>query len=196
MDNTAKGFAQKIISELSAIKELVINAVSHPDQEHRDSQRYKGQPATCQAERAPGSDSFIPEPQPPIACNRDTAQENQPRFPRLTQWKPVFEVAGLAFLIIYTTVSVFLWCESRRANDATEAHFRLGERAWMEVKPKREDLKLADFENLDIPLVVTNVGKTPATSFDATLIAEIVEKNSRPPLDFKTTGVRSTSGII
>ena len=105
MDNTTKGFAQRIITELESIKRLIVDAISSPQQQPGSSQGNKTQSDSGDNQSSPGiAASSEPKPKPSTAANNIAGKENKDRFPTLTQWKPVLELIGLIFLVGYTTM--------------------------------------------------------------------------------------------
>ena len=99
MDNTTKGFAQKIISELESIK----SAISLSPKENEG-------PCDRRLTRA------SPERKAAPLSNNSAAAPKREWIRQLKEFEPVIAVIGTAVLIIYTTVTVALLCSAREAN--------------------------------------------------------------------------------
>lgn len=136
MDNTAKGFAQRILGELEGIKGLIHAAISSPAQQRRSLQGETSQPVGSQGEAEPQINSS-----PAPSTVSDAAPQKEPRFPRLSEWKPVFEVVGLMFLIAYTTIAAFQWCAMNRAVTAAHEQTRISARPWIGLTDEGEAIK-------------------------------------------------------
>ena len=68
----------------------------------------------------------LPKAAPPISDKAGPGNAKKERFPKFTEWKPVIETVGIVFLIIYTAVTIGLWCESHRANKIAKDALMLG----------------------------------------------------------------------
>lgn len=184
MDNSARDFAQKIIVELGHIKRLMIGGLSEQGQQYHGPNRSQG--STSRSNTEPG----IAHAEPTRETD-DTKDRHQKSFPTLRRLKPLIEVTGVIFLVIYTGVTLFLWFESRKANrialDALEHNrvsFQREQRAWVRVKH-------ATFGRIKMntiipgwPLTISNVGKSPALSIFAHAVFEVIDKKSAPSFSY------------
>ena len=125
MDNAAKEIARKIISELEAIKRLLVRPITDPEKKTECRDEYKHQAEKRDDNPHYRRESSAPKSNTSISADNTTAREKSERFPKLTQWKPVIEVAGLIALVIYTGVTIFVARESNRANNIASDALRL-----------------------------------------------------------------------
>jgi hypothetical protein len=180
MDNTTKGFAQKIITELESIKRLIVDAISSPQRQHGSSQGNKTQSDSGDNQSSQGiAASSESKPKPPTATNNNADKENKDRFPALAQWKPVLELIGLVFLVGYTTIAAFQWCATREANRIARDQFRQDQRPYVWFA----EMGQPEFYNRDQPdprmgyLVwawhFTNYGKSPADKLMLTQVVSV-----------------------
>jgi hypothetical protein len=67
----------------------------------------------------------------PNANASTSERKNEKSFPRLRRLKPLIEAVGIVFLIIYTGVTIGLWCSSRDANKLSHEYFLKDQRPYM-----------------------------------------------------------------
>jgi hypothetical protein len=182
MDNTAKGFAQKIVSELESIKRLIIDAVSLPHQETSGADRHKDKSNDAETD----SDTKIPprfkssETHPAVAENKTTNNKSNGR----REWfkEHGVEVAGVVIVAAYTTVAIFQWCASREANRISREIGQKQIRAYLGAEPTLiENLK--EGFTTSITFKIDNFGQTPARSVRSHTHAEVLPSGRPFPFD-------------
>ena len=166
MDNHGQDFARKIIGILDDIKRLIIDAQAKPRQHHESSDKQTDE--SNRGERQAKTNTQGPPTTPkPTGASENPAQSNRRRFEKLSEFKPLVDIVGVGFLVIYTGVTVFLWSESRKANGLARESIQIAQRAYVTVG--RKDGVVADFvipkdakQNAEIIIYFQNSGRLPA----------------------------------
>jgi hypothetical protein len=169
MDNTAKGFAQKIISQLEHI--LSALEIDRPRKNNPPPVGDVGQPQQ-KNKTTDGIVTSLPkvDPAPPHSDAPDNKWNKT-----LKGWKPTLECFGIIFAIAYAFITYCQWRDANR-------NFRLDERAW--VAPIH-----ACFE----PAITTSLntdGCGKENSEDTRMQFKVIYKNSG-----KTFALNSDSSI-
>jgi hypothetical protein len=162
MDKEAQDFGRQIVSRLDAIKRLILDSITNRDEQHGGSKRDHGKPDNGNNESCPiQAKTTYPKPNPTKPANQEARQQNQERFPRLTQWKPVFEIVGLCFLIGYTTVEALQWCATTEANRISKDTAQRQLRAYIGIEPGALNNFAPSFKT-GANFTINNYGQTPA----------------------------------
>lgn len=151
MDNTAKGFAKELISELRRIKKALsfLSEVSEPGKDNKQSPNPKDctDPEHVSAGWKPLAFTGV-DPSP-----HSTSEAKHKRYRSLQWWKSRTEFVATFFVIGYAVVTFFQWRDAH-------ADFRKDQRAWVGA------IKIGPIPEIGKPLTVTitfkNSGKTPA----------------------------------
>jgi hypothetical protein len=107
------------------------------------------------------SDSTAQQVEQSNANASTSERKNEKSFPWLRRLKPLIEAVGIVFLIIYTGVTIGLWCSSRDANKLAHEHFLKDQRPYMwPMKIEAHPLKVG--EPVRVNVFYANYGKTPA----------------------------------
>jgi hypothetical protein len=141
MDNIAKDFAQKILSELVRIRHRLSDV---PTTRIERSLRQRSVPApTCE------------HPPPPVCITPNLSDPNQsqrPWYKTVDGWKTVLELVGIPFAIAYAIITFFQWRDLRH-------NFKVEQRAWIGYNTMAiTNLKAGEPLRCDIKLL--NSGKT------------------------------------
>ncbi|HYL74715.1 MAG TPA: hypothetical protein VEU96_10955 [Bryobacteraceae bacterium] len=133
MNRTAKEFARKIVSELESIRRLIVDAISHPGKQADGCEEQHGKPNSDAQTSPEGRRTSTSNADPSVTSNNPPTKAKQERFPGLTEWKPLIEIVGVGFLVIYTAVTIFLWCEARTANKISRSSLAATQRPWVSI---------------------------------------------------------------
>jgi hypothetical protein len=167
MDNHAQDFARQIISRLDAIKTLIVDAVSAHNKKGKYTNTKDGKSNSGQGQSSSLGQGSLPESNPSPGSNSPPANAQKERFPRLREYAPLIELIGASFIVIYTFVTIALWCSSREANQLTSESLRVSQRAYVTIG--RNDGVVADFivpsdpsKNAEMVIYFQNTGHIPA----------------------------------
>jgi hypothetical protein len=147
MDNTAKDFAQKIISELEKIYHVLLNTPRQQQIAPVDPE------STLRGSNPPA--------QLPASFAQTIGHTNQSKrswYKTAKRWKTIVEMIAIPFAIGYAVVTYRQWRDLHH-------NFEVDERAWLYVsrsvlpkEPSEED------RHIQINAFVANSGKTPAVA--------------------------------
>jgi hypothetical protein len=167
MDKHAQDLARKIISILEDIKRLIVDALAKPQQKQESANKQTDTSNSQQNQSRPNTENPKTTSNPTITGQNPPVDHKKERFPKLVQFKPVIEAIGICFLVIYTAVTIFLWCESRKANRIAQSAFSVSQRAYVTIG--RNDGVVADFivpsdpsKNAEMVNYFQNTGHIPA----------------------------------
>jgi hypothetical protein len=145
MDNTAKGFAQKIVSELEKIYHVLLNTPRQQDIAPAIPEN------ASHENNSPG-----PLPASSAQTKGHISQSNRSWYMTLKRWKTIVEMSAIPFAIGYAVVTWVQWRDLRR-------NFTVDERAWLYVsRSVLEKEPSDDNRHIRIQAFVIDSGKTPA----------------------------------
>ena len=162
MDNTTKGFAQKIISELESIKHALALR-----QEHKQANTLASQSAEqTQVPRphfGPTSESDVP---PTTTSNNNPSNRQQQRR---EMWKFRVEIGGAIVLLAYSAFAALQWYEMKKSVETMNKQMRVSARPWVgltdETQPVQTGLLSIDSDgnpNVSYAIASKNFGTTGA----------------------------------
>jgi hypothetical protein len=174
MDNTAKDFAHKIVSELKRISGFVELLITNAPREH-DKEAVRYQYNTQQNDDSTGRERSTiaelgPAPQHP--------NNSQRKWYKSLPWKKWLKTVGVIAGIGYAIVT---YCQWRDAGN----NFRIDQRAWIGAT------SIGPIPAVGKPLTVTimfrNTGKTPAIKVSPYYNYQFVKKGAKFRFDVKRT---------
>jgi hypothetical protein len=147
--------------------------INTPGKKNKAGKRPQDAPAN-ENDPAEGKPLSVPHV-PPAPAN--TNQPKQPWYKSLERWKIIAELVAIPFAIAYAIVTYFQWGDLRH-------NFAVDQRAWLkcELIEQRMDLRTAKIARA--PVVVTNIGKSPAMHATVQGAVEIVDKDKAPAFDY------------
>ena len=105
MDKDERGFAKRILDDLRAIKELLDATVGLIRRPSEHSYNPQGHTYNDQTHAQPGANLIPSESAPAIASNTQPKTRKEKCLNWLTKWKPIFEIAGIGVVAVYTYVA-------------------------------------------------------------------------------------------
>jgi hypothetical protein len=161
MDSHAQDFARQIISRLDEIKRLIHDAITFAREKRNSSKEENHKSDNRENPSGSPGANIVSNTTPSIGRDNPSTTTKQERFPRLKEWQPVAEMVGIAVLVVYTGVTIALWCSSKQANKIATDNFREVQRPYAIVQSFA-----SNFPELGKPIFVDihfkNDGMSPA----------------------------------
>jgi len=110
------------------------------------------------------------------AAPKDSEQSKEPWYKTFQGWKTRLELIGILVAVGYGVVTYLEWRDLRR-------NFQAEQRSW--IKIKLTPTKWSQDTPVDLPLTLTNIGKSPITYLQADGVVEFVDANSSPSFKMK-----------
>ncbi len=159
MDNTAKGFTQKIISELEGIKRLIHDALMLPQHKPDQSNGKQGEANHSNANPKVRADHASAKSVPAPSADNHPDDKKRYTYSWILRNKPVWEFVGLLILIAYTIFAGFQWRAMLESNRLSRAALQISQRAYLHGK---KITSVEDDKALTITLEIENSGHLPS----------------------------------
>jgi len=169
MDKNAESYAQKILAELRLIANrfahiggIPLANAEHPQEDHDNTKDEKSEKVAVRETAGPSQVGS--QVKPSVARHNDSSDEQQKAHPWLTKHKPAVEFAGLIGLLIYTFVTILLWCSSSKANGIIKENFITSQRPWVGPVLGKDNPFVIGDGSTDARWVIwlKNTGQSPA----------------------------------
>jgi hypothetical protein len=184
MDNTAKGFAQKIISQL----EHILRALESGEPRKNNPQPTSDQNQSSEKNNPASRQVALPvdiEPFPALPQRTKGKWYQSPQW-----WKTMLEIIAIPFAIGYAIVTFFQWRDSHNS-------FITDERAWIELRLKDEVFKSPEeLGTRPLTLEAIDIGKTPAIGLKVLTNGEIIPRDKAPSLTYGDGSTINVTGVV
>ncbi|WP_260738190.1 hypothetical protein [Tunturiibacter lichenicola] len=189
-DATTKGFWNRIIHELEHLNQTLNKLLKIAYGSGKHHHQLAGNTETSDDESRPA------ERHEPWRSVENSRYFSSGWFRQLFhRWKPRIETLAYLFAMAYAVITFFQWKDANR-------NFRIDERGWQrfqviptEVTPATGEVYAIDFtagRPIQIPMTITNTGKTPVFDIKTDIYVEVVDRDKGPRL----SGVGDPNGLL
>src|ERR1700733_9540561 len=112
MDKTSESYAQKILAEIKRIGQIMERLPGPRTTSNQEAHEQQlGSSQGCNESKATALSKQIPaKDRPPNSHSDESDASNNDSYKWLKKHKPLVELLGLIFLVLYTTVAALQWC--------------------------------------------------------------------------------------
>lgn len=116
VDKETRSFAKRIEELLADLKAIAVDLIAKVGIEGKSPDQHQHTSDPNETRSDTRINPAAPKPNPSNSKKEPAADKKPERFPRLAEWKPVLEVAGVGIVLVYTFITAMLLCENRKTN--------------------------------------------------------------------------------